>query len=84
MKRLLGRWDHRRGRTFFRFNASANMTSPGERHSVRLVGRALTNKYYLLYAATRTGGASVPGTIGEQRGVVSRGREIVLQLSTRF
>ena len=70
--------------SFFRFNASASMTSPGERHSVRLFGRALTNKYYLLYAADRTGGASVPGAIGEQRGVVSRGREIALQLSTQF
>ncbi len=70
--------------SFFRFNASASLTSPDERHSIRLVGRNLTNKYYLLYAADRTGGASVPGAIGEQRGVVSRGREIALQLSTQF
>ncbi len=70
--------------SFFRFNASAAITAPDDRYSIRLIGRNLTNKYVLLYAADRTGGASVPGAIGEQRGVVSRGREIALQLSTKF
>jgi hypothetical protein len=32
----------------------------------------------------RTGGTSVPLTIGEQRGMVSRGREIALQYQARF
>ncbi len=69
---------------FWRFNASVSMTAPDERYSVRLVGRNLTNKYYLLYAADRTGGTSVPLTIGEQRGVVSRGREVALQFQAKF
>ena len=71
-------------KSFFRFNASLSLNGPEDRWSVRLLGRNLTNKYYLLYSADRTGGASVPGAIGEQRGVVSRGREIALQVSTRF
>ncbi|MEL0251554.1 MAG: hypothetical protein VW935_06330 [Novosphingobium sp.] len=49
-----------------------------------MIGRNLTNKYYLLFAADRTGGASIPGNIGEQRGVVARGREVALQVSGKF
>jgi outer membrane receptor protein involved in Fe transport len=50
-----------------------------------LVGRNLTNKYYLLFAADRTGGTNVdfPG-VGQQRGVVARGREVALQLGVKF
>lgn len=69
---------------FWRFNASATFAQVDDRWSLGLIGRNLTNKYYLLYAADRTGGAGVPGAIGEQRGVVSRGREISVQASYRF
>ncbi len=69
---------------FWRFNASLSLSELDDRYSVRLVGRNLTNKYYLIYAADRTGGTGVPLTIGEQRGVVSRGREIALQLQAKF
>lgn len=69
---------------FWRFNASLSLSEADDRYAIRLVGRNLTNKYYLIYAADRTGGTGVPLTIGEQRGVVSRGREIALQLQTRF
>ena len=61
---------------------SARARYPGE--FLGLLARNLTNEYYLLYAADRTGGAGVPGAIGEQRGVVSRGREIALQAGLRF
>lgn len=71
-------------KSFWRFNAGLSLTAPDDRYAIRLVGRNLTNKYYLLYAADRTGGTGVPLTIGEQRGVVSRGREIALQLQARF
>lgn len=70
--------------SFFRFNASVGLNGPDDRWSLRLLGRNLTNKYFLLYSADRTGGASVPGAIGEQRGVVARGREVALEISTRF
>lgn len=70
--------------SLWRLNASARLADIDDRWSVALIGRNLTNKYYLLYAADRTGGASVPGAISEQRGVVARGREVALQLSGKF
>ena len=70
--------------SFWRFNASARLAEIDDAWSVSLIGRNLSNKYYLLYAADRTGGASVPGAFGEQRGVVARGREVALQLTGRF
>jgi outer membrane receptor protein involved in Fe transport len=70
--------------SFWRFNASVALTTPDERYSIRLIGRNLTNEYYLTFAADRTGGTGVPGAIGEQRGVVARGREVALQLSASF
>lgn len=69
---------------FWRFNAGLTLTPPDESWSLQLIGRNLTDEYYLQYAADRTGGASVPGAFGEQRGVVSRGREIALQFSQTF
>lgn len=71
-------------KAFWRFNASIRVATQDDRYSLALVGRNLTNKYYLLYAADRTGGTSVPLTIGEQRGVVARGREVALQASAKF
>ena len=52
--------------------------------STLFIGIALCFTAALLYAADRTGGAGVPGMIGEQRGVVSRGREVSLQASFHF
>lgn len=69
---------------FWLLNSSISYTSESERWKLALIGKNLTNKYYLSYAMDRTGGASVPGAIGEQRGVVSRGREIMLQASFKF
>ena len=69
---------------FWRFNAGVHLTSADERWSLGLTGRNLGNRHYLLYAADRTGGAGVPGRIGEQRGVVARGREVALQAGLRF
>lgn len=70
--------------SFWRLNAGLTLTAPDESWVVQLVGRNLTDEYYLQYAADRTGGASVPGAIGEQRGVVSRGREVALQFTKTF
>jgi iron complex outermembrane recepter protein len=71
-------------KSLWRFNASARLAEVDDRWAISVIGRNLTNRYYLLYAADRTGGASVPGAISEQRGVVARGREVALQLSGRF
>lgn len=70
--------------SFWRFNASARVGGVDDRWEVALIGRNLTNKNYLAFATDRTGGASVPLTPGEQRGVASRGREVAVQASFRF
>jgi len=69
---------------YWRFNASVRLGPEDGAWEMALVGRNLTNTHYLLFAGDRTGGASVPLTAGEQRGVVSRGREIALQGSVRY
>lgn len=69
---------------FWRFNSGVSFADRDDRWRVGLVGRNLSNRNYLLYAADRTGGASVPGSIGEQRGVIARGREITLQAQFNF
>ena len=69
---------------FWRYNAGVTVTSPDGRYTAQLIGRNLSDENYILYAADRTGGASVPGAIGEQRGVVARGREVALQFSAKF
>ncbi len=65
-------------------NASARIGAADGAWQLSLIGRNLTNKYYLLFAGDRTGGTSVPLTPGEQRGVVARGREVWLQASFRY
>lgn len=69
---------------FWRLNAGINFVNADSGWSIGLTARNLTNEYYLLFASDRTGGVSVPLTIGEQRGVVSRGRQIVLQAGYSF
>lgn len=69
---------------FWLLNGTVSYTSENDRWKLALIGKNLSNKYYLSYAADRTGGAGVPGAIGEQRGVVSRGREVLLQASMKY
>lgn len=71
-------------KAFWRFNASIGLSSTDDRWTLSLIGRNLSNKYYLAYAADRTGGTSIPLTVGEQRGVVARGREFALQAANKF
>lgn len=70
--------------SFARINASLSLGSISDRWGVSLVGKNLTNKYYVILGADQTGGTSIPGSFGEQRGFVSRGREIALQTSFKF
>lgn len=58
---------------FWRYNASIRLTQPDSGWSLGVVGRNLSNKYYITLAADRTGGRA------EQRGAVARGREIALE-----
>ena len=70
--------------SFWRLNAGITYAHPDNRWSVGITGRNLTNEHYLFYAADRTGGTGVPGAIGEQRAVVSRGREVAVSASFNF
>lgn len=65
-------------------NASVSLIGTDEGWRLSLIGKNLGDIHYVSYAADRTGGAGVPGAIGEQRGVVARGREITLQASFKF
>jgi outer membrane receptor protein involved in Fe transport len=70
--------------SFWRFNASLGIASLDDHWSATLVGRNLSNKYYVTYSADRSLGAGLPGFAGEQRGTVARGREVLLQLRYNF
>jgi outer membrane receptor protein involved in Fe transport len=69
---------------FWRLNGSIALLPDDSRWKLSLIGKNLTNRYFLLYANDRTGGAGVPGAPGEQRGVVNRGREIEVQAKFNF
>ena len=70
--------------SFWRYNAGLRLSDADGRWDIFLIGRNLSNEFYLTYAADRTGGSSIPLVIGEQRGVVARGREVVVQAGVRF
>src|SRR3546814_18224637 len=57
--------------SFWRYNAGVRVGAADKRWEVALIGKNLTNKHYLLFAADRTGGATIPGA-GEQRGAVAQ------------
>ena len=63
---------------FWRFNAGIRLAQADDRWDIGVVGRNLTNKYYLITAQDKTNQA------GDMRGSVSRGREILLQVGTKF
>jgi iron complex outermembrane receptor protein len=69
---------------FWCFNASARVVRHDGGETFSVIGRNLTNRNYLLYAADRTGCTGVLLTIGEQRAVVARGREIAAQAAFKF
>lgn len=68
---------------YWTLNASASLAKV-DGWKLSLIGRNLTNEYPVLYAVDRSGGAGVPGAIGEQRGVIGRGRQVVMQAQINF
>lgn len=70
--------------SFWRFNASLGLKTEDGKWAVSLIGRNLTNEYYLLFGADRLGGATVPGAPSDTRATVARGREVALQLQANF
>lgn len=71
-------------RATWRLNSGITYARSDDRWSIGLIGRNLTNKYYLIYATARTGGTGYSNAVAEQRGLVSRGREITLQAGVKF
>lgn len=63
---------------FWRFNAALRYTSDNGRWQAALLGRNLTNKYYLITAQDKSNQA------GDMRGSVARGREILIQFGYSF
>jgi outer membrane receptor protein involved in Fe transport len=70
--------------SFWRFNAGVTLHGQDDRWQLALIGRNLTNKYYLQFASDRTGGASVASTPSDLRSAVARGREVALQGTLSF
>lgn len=73
-----------RQKPYATFNASVSIGPDDERWKLTLLGRNLSNRYNILYAVDRSGGQGVAGAVGEQRGVVSRGRQVALQAAVKF
>ncbi len=70
--------------SFWRFNASLSLKREDGKWDVSLIGRNLTNEYYLLFGADRLGGATVPGQPSDTRATVARGRELAIRLQANF
>lgn len=69
---------------YWKVNASVQLGQPDKGWSLQLVGRNLTNKYVVVYAAERSNGLGSLLSPNENRGVVGRGREITLQAGFKF
>src|SRR3546814_11110277 len=65
--------------SFWRYNAGVRVGAADKRWEVALIGKNLTNKHYLLFAADRTGGATIPRS--EERRV---GKECVSTCRSRW
>ncbi len=64
---------------YWRLNASVHISPADERFRLSLIGRNLTNSYYLVSTSGRPA-----GTANEFIGVFNRPREVVLQAEYRF
>ncbi|WP_420606476.1 TonB-dependent receptor [Novosphingopyxis sp.] len=64
--------------SFWRFNSAIRLRPENERWELGLIGRNLSNRYYLLTAQDKS------NQPGDQRGTVARGREIMVQGLIRF
>jgi outer membrane receptor protein involved in Fe transport len=65
--------------SFVTIDGAVRLRDIDDRWEVSLIGRNLTNKYYLLVTSARPSGLA-----GELHGVIARPREVALQLSLKF
>ncbi len=64
---------------FTTIDATVRLHDVNDKWELAVIGRNLTNKYYLLVSSARPGGLA-----GELHGVIGRPREVALQASYRF
>lgn len=71
-------------------DASMRIGAEDERWEIALIGRNLTNQYYWTrvsdnpFTGTAPGNATGPAVLGDAVASISRGREIMLRVSTKF
>lgn len=65
--------------SFWRLNASVHLTPPGEHFRLSLIGRNLTDTYYLIATSN-----TPAGTANEFIGTFNRPREIAVQVEYKF
>ncbi|MEJ7935493.1 TonB-dependent receptor [Sphingobium sp. AN558] len=72
------------------FDATLRLSEQDDRWDIALIGRNLTDKYYFVRASnvpntgTAPGNETGPAVLGDLQSYVSRGREIMLRVSTKF
>lgn len=70
--------------SFWLFDASARVGTADGKWELALIGRNLTNKLYTGYIAEKPGAPSTPGTTSQLMALPNRGRQVLLQASTKF
>jgi iron complex outermembrane receptor protein len=71
-------------------DANIRIGSEDNRWEIALIGRNLTDKFYwtrnsdVPFSGTAPGNATGPSVLGDSEAAVSRGREVMLRLSTKF
>ena len=72
------------------FDATLRLAEQDDRWDIALIGRNLTDQYYFVRASNTPGTGTAPGNdtgpaiLGDIQSFVSRGREIMLRVSTKF
>lgn len=70
--------------SYWLFDASVRLGSADQRWEVALIGRNLGNEYYSSYFAEKPGAPVTPGTTSQIMGLPNRGRQVMLQVTSRF
>lgn len=70
--------------SFWLFDASARVGTAGGAWELALIGRNLGNKIYTGYVAEKPGAPATPGTTVQLMGLPNRGRQVLLQATTKF
>ena len=72
------------------FDATLRLAEQDNRWEIALIGRNLTNKYYWVrsvdspFTGTAPGNETGPAVLGDLQSAISRGREVMLRVTTRF